>query len=177
MFWLLPDHLHWLWTCDADSSLTDASFSGQKLNKCLWPWNVEGQCQTSARSTKKKEGNLMLWLLLGSCQLPHVNIHIPHTENMCFLRDLPSSHCQTLICIVVSTIIFDDWGGSTHPLDVLSDCEPMEEFSALLSQSFTSWQRIYTGEKKNTSTAIRAFAITEFSNLCSILQKRTCELL
>lgn len=100
-----------------------------------------------------------------------------HTHKTCFLCDLPSSHCQTLMRIVVSAIISDGWGQSTHPLDMLSDCEPMEEFSALLSQSFTSRQRIYIGGEKNTSTSISAFAITEFSNLCCILQKHTCELL
>lgn len=54
--------------------------------------------------------------------------------------------------IVVSAIISDGWGQSTHPLDTLSDCEPMEELSALLSQSFTSRQRIYIVGEKNTWT-------------------------
>lgn len=43
--------------------------------------------------------------------------------------------------------------GSTHPLEVLRDCELTEEFSVLLSQSFTSRLRIYTDEKIITVNA------------------------
>lgn len=54
-------------------------FPRQRLDICLLPWNAEGQCQSSARSTAKTWGIPMLWMLRTShsCQLPHVRI--PHT--------------------------------------------------------------------------------------------------
>lgn len=67
---------------------------------------------------------------------------------------------------VASAIISDGSGRGTHPLDVLSDCEPIEEFSALLSQSFTSRQRIYTGGEK----MIRALPI-QGSLICALFSK------
>lgn len=64
---LLPDPLHWVWTCHADLH-THFFFPGQRPNRCLWPRNVEGQCHTSARSTAKTRGIL------------HVNFHTDHTH-------------------------------------------------------------------------------------------------
>lgn len=133
---LLPDPLLRLWTCHALAHTF--FFPSRDLTVVSDPGMWRDSVTPLPGRTRRHEESFMS----TSTQTTHINL-------------LPSSHRQTSTRIVVSAISSDGRGWSTHPLDVLSEIEPTEEFSALLSQSFTSRQRICTGGEKGSLLQLR----------------------